>query len=54
MEKCGIQNRLKSFGISKNDLPELARQAMSVTRLLKNNPRLINEEDALEIYKSAY
>jgi len=32
----------------------LARQAMTVTRLLDNNPREINESDARKIFERAY
>jgi len=48
---CGIPQHLTEIGITENVLPELADIAMKVTRLLKNNPRLVTKEDAIEIYK---
>ena len=35
----GIETRLSQLGISHNDLPRLAEEAMEVKRLLVNNPR---------------
>jgi alcohol dehydrogenase class IV len=32
----------------------MAKAAMQVTRLLKNNPRTITEEDATAIYTAAF
>jgi len=43
----------EGLDISENDLDELTKSAMSVDRLLKNNPRSIGYEDIKKIYKSA-
>ncbi|MGH1487140.1 MAG: iron-containing alcohol dehydrogenase [Cellvibrionaceae bacterium] len=51
---CGLQQSLKEMNIPKAKLPQLAVDAMTQTRLLVNNPRDINEDDALKIYESAY
>ena len=51
--KLGLQTRLRDVGISGSDLPKLASDAMKQTRLLVNNPRDLDEADALEIYKAA-
>lgn len=48
---CGIPTTLTELGIKENDLPALADIAMNVTRLLKNNPRELTKEDAVNIYK---
>ncbi len=48
---CGIPQHLSYIGITENILSELADIAMNVTRLLKNNPREVSKEDAIEIYK---
>jgi len=53
-KKCGLQQRLKEMDISKDMLPKLASDAMNQTRLLVNNPREVNEADALAIYEAAY
>lgn len=51
---CGIPPRLRDVGIPESDLPRLAREAMKVTRLLKNNPRELTAADAEQIYRAAY
>lgn len=51
--KLGLQTRLSDLGITAQDVPKLARDAMKQTRLLVNNPRKMTEADALEIYRSA-
>lgn len=48
-----VPKNLSEFGISEKDVPALAEGVMKVTRLLANNPRVINLEDAVEIYKAA-
>ncbi len=51
LKKCGIPGSLSVLGITENDLSGLADIAMNVTRLLKNNPKVLTREDAIEIYK---
>ena len=46
--------RLRDAGVAAADLPELARDAMKVQRLLVNNPRELAYDDALAIYRAAY
>lgn len=48
---CKIPQTLSEIGITEDVLPELADIAMKVTRLLKNNPRDVTKEDAVNIYK---
>ncbi|WP_157207680.1 iron-containing alcohol dehydrogenase [Mariniflexile maritimum] len=48
---CNIPQRLTQIGVTEAVLPELADIAMNVTRLLKNNPREVTREDAINIYK---
>lgn len=50
--KCHIPSRLTELGISGGDLPELAQIAMNTTRLLKNCPRQLSKESAIDIYKT--
>lgn len=50
---CGIPSRLSDVGVKEESLPGMARDAMKVQRLLKNNPRDITEADALNIFKQA-
>lgn len=51
-KNCGIPQHLSEIGIMEDDLPELADIAMNVTRLLKNNPRVVTREDAISIFKN--
>jgi len=50
----GIESRLREVGIAAKDLPTLATEAMLQTRLLGNNPRPVQLEDAMRIYQAAY
>lgn len=45
-----MAHRLREVGVSEGDLPDLARDAMNVQRLLMNNPREVGYDDALAIY----
>lgn len=49
-----LETRLSEVGIEKQALPQLAESAMLQTRLLVNNPREVNYEDALQIYRDAW
>lgn len=51
---CGIPARLSECKIPENAIETMAKDAMKITRLLKNNPRLITLEDAIAIYTAAY
>ena len=49
-EELGIATRLQQVGIKEEDLDRLATDAMLQTRLLGNNPRDVNWEQARQIY----
>ena len=51
---CPVPQRLSELGVPERALPDLARSALTVKRLLKNNPRPVSEEDALAIYRAAF
>jgi len=53
-EKVGLPQRLRDINIPEDACARMAEDAMKQTRLLVNNPRELNEEDALRIYKSAW
>jgi alcohol dehydrogenase class IV len=53
-EAVGIPAKLSDIGIPQEAVPRLAKAAMEVQRLLKNNPREVTEQDAIEIYNSLY
>ena len=51
---CKIPQHMSELGVPEDAIPRLAKGAMTVTRLLKNNPREMTEEAASEIYRAAY
>lgn len=53
-EAVGIPKKLTDLGIPQTAVPGMAKAAIQVQRLLKNNPREVTEQDALEIYNSLY
>jgi len=46
----GVERRLSQLGISHNDLPRMAEDAMKAQRVLRNNPRKVTYDDALAMY----
>ena len=46
-----LPTKLRECGVSANDLPLLARDAMKQERLLVNNPVPLTEKDAMDIYE---
>jgi alcohol dehydrogenase class IV len=54
IKECGIPATLKEVGVPQEAIPQLAKDALKIQRLLKNNPRLIEENDAIAIFESAY
>lgn len=51
--QLGLPTRLRDAGISADDIPLLAADAMKQTRLLVNNPRPVTEQDAAALYLEA-
>jgi alcohol dehydrogenase class IV len=51
---CGIPARLREVNIPEDAIPAMAADALKIQRLLKNNPRTITEQDAIDIYKAAW
>ena len=51
--ELGLPTRLRDVGISHNQQPQLAEDAMTQPRLLINNPREVGLDDALAIYSEA-
>ena len=50
----GIPDKLTALGIPQTAVDGMAKAAMQVQRLLKNNPREVTEQDARAIYNSLY
>jgi alcohol dehydrogenase class IV len=53
-ESVGIPKKLTDLGIPQTAVDGMAKAAMEVQRLLKNNPREVTEQDARNIYNSLY
>jgi len=55
LKDLAIPERLQDYGVPKEALPNLAKSGFtSGARLLPNNPRIIDLEGAMEIYKKAW
>ncbi|KEO74246.1 iron-containing alcohol dehydrogenase [Anditalea andensis] len=54
VRECAIPNNLTELGVQREDVDELAGLAMKITRLLKNNPRDLVFEDAVNIYNKLF
>jgi alcohol dehydrogenase class IV len=48
----GIRQDLAGWGVQEEAVDDLARTALTVTRLLRNNPREVTLEDASALYRS--
>ncbi len=53
-ERCGIKPGMRHFGIERSDIPHMASAAITVTRLLERNLRVVTEADAVGIYEAAW
>lgn len=53
IEECGLPSRLTDVGISAEHIENLAKSAMKVQRLLKNNIRELDLKDIKTIYQMA-
>lgn len=51
---CGVPARLRDVEIPREAIPQMAEDAMKITRLLVNNPREITLQDAISIFNAAY
>ena len=54
IDAVSLPATLHQAGVKENDLEMLATDAMLQQRLLINNPRDVNYDDALAIYQAAY
>lgn len=52
--ECGVTTDLSRYGLKRSSIPDMARSAMTVTRLLKNNPREIEAADCERIYEQCF
>ena len=54
IKACGIPATLREVNVPESAIPQMAADAMKIQRLLKNNPREITEQDAINIYRAAW
>ncbi|UCH14708.1 MAG: iron-containing alcohol dehydrogenase, partial [Bacteroidales bacterium] len=54
LKECNLPSRLSAIGVPLDAVNGMARSAMNVQRLLKNNVREVNLENARTIYTTAY
>jgi alcohol dehydrogenase class IV len=54
MKACKVPENLRSMGVTQASIPLLAKEAMKIQRLLKNNPRTVLLEDAINIYEKTF
>ncbi len=52
--ECGVPDKLSKLNIPREAIPQMAEDALKITRLLNNNPREVNLSDAIAIYEEAY
>ena len=51
---CGIARKLSALNIPADAIPRMATGALTIQRLLKNNPREVTLADAERIYRAAF
>ena len=54
LDTVSVSCRIKDYGIPAADLPKLVAGGMKQARLFVANPRDLNEDDVVSIYKEAY
>ena len=50
----GLEMRLSALHIAESEIPTLAAEGLAVTRLMRNNPRPISQQEAEFIYRAAF
>ena len=54
MKDCGMPSKISELGVPESAIPEMAKSALTVQRLLKNNVREVTLEDVISIYQKAF
>ncbi|MPY90402.1 MAG: iron-containing alcohol dehydrogenase [Luteitalea sp.] len=54
IQACGLPLGLASVNIPKTAIPQMVASALTVKRLLDNNPRSVTEADAAAVYEAAF
>jgi alcohol dehydrogenase class IV len=53
-EEIGIPTRLRDLGATEDQLPDFARKAFAIKRLMQLTPRTVTEDAILRIYREAF
>ncbi len=51
VKELNIPNSIRNYGITENDVEEMARAASQITRLMSNNPKKMSVNDIIDIYR---
>jgi alcohol dehydrogenase class IV len=54
IEGTGLEMRLSALRIAESEIPSLAAEGLAVTRLMRNNPCAISQQEAESIYIAAF
>jgi alcohol dehydrogenase len=54
VRECGVPLRMAELGVPHEAIPRMAKTAMTIDRLLKNNPRAVTEADAICLYQETF
>lgn len=54
VRRCRIPQRLRDVGVTKDSIPAMADQALTIRRLLDRNVRELSRDDAIGIYSEAF
>jgi alcohol dehydrogenase class IV len=54
IDATGLEMRLGALGVDPSEAAQLAAAGLSVTRLMKNNPRSMTQQEAEQIYHAAF
>jgi alcohol dehydrogenase class IV len=52
--ETGLEMRLSAFHLAESQIPSLAADGLAITRLMRNNPRTMTQEEAESIYRAAF
>ena len=52
--RCGIPAHMSDLGVPESAIERMAKAALTVTRLLERNVRVVTLQDAMEIYRRAF
>jgi alcohol dehydrogenase class IV len=52
--RCGIPAHIAMLGVPESAIDRMAHSALTVQRLLQQNPRVVTLDDARDIYRRAY